>query len=314
MAVQALHERAESLRAGRVPFVHARVVLAERPTSAKPGDEALVLADGVIEGFVGGTCAESTVRLQALGLLSSGDSMLLRITPEPEADQPGKTVVHNVCLSGGTLEIFLEPVLPLPLVAVLGDSPIATAMSDVARALGYEASSYDDADLTATDAVVVATHGKREEETLVAAVRMGVPYVGLIASPKRGRAVVDSLELDDAEKARIHYPAGLDIGARTPQEIALSVFAQMVSERPRVPRTAHGAHRPDAHPPVTEPPVTRLGVISIEPQTAIDPVCGMTVTISDDALFADVDGERVWFCCPGCRRSYVADPAKYSAT
>ena len=123
MAAQALHERAESLRASRVPFVHARVVLAERPTSAKPGDEALVLADGVIEGFVGGTCAESTVRLQALGLLSSGDSMLLRITPEPENDQPGKTVVHNPCLSGGTLEIFLEPVLPLPLVAVLGDEP-----------------------------------------------------------------------------------------------------------------------------------------------------------------------------------------------
>jgi xanthine dehydrogenase accessory factor len=310
MAVQALLERADSLRAGRVPFVHARVVLAERPTSAKPGDEALVLADGVIEGFVGGTCAESTVRLQALGLLSSGDSMLLRITPEPENDQPGKTVVHNVCLSGGTLEIFLEPVLPMPLVAVLGESPIARAMTDVALALGYEAAAYDDADLTVADAVVVATHGKREEETLVAAVRMGVPYVGLVASPKRGAAVVGSLELDDDEKARIHYPAGLDIGARTPQEIALSVFAQMVSERPRVPRTAHAG----THPPVTEPPVTRLGVVSLEPQTAIDPVCGMTVTISDDALFADVDGERVWFCCPGCRRSYVADPAKYATT
>jgi xanthine dehydrogenase accessory factor len=250
------------------------------------------------------------VRLQALGLLTSGDSMLLRITPEPENDQPGKTVVHNVCLSGGTLEIFLEPVLPLPLVAVLGDSPIAQAMTGVARALGYEASTYDDADLGATDAVVVATHGKREEETLVAAVRMGVPYVGLIASPKRGHAVVDSLDLDDEEKARIHYPAGLDIGARTPQEIALSVFAQMVSERPRVPRTAHAG----THPPVTEPPVTRLGLISLEPQTAIDPVCGMTVTMSDDALFADVDGERVWFCCPGCRRAYVADPAKYATT
>ena len=183
-------------------------------------------------------------------------------------------------------------------------------MSDVARALDYEASSYYDADLTAADAVVVATHGKREEETRVAAVRMGVPYVGLIASPKRGNAVVASLELDDEEKARIHYPAGLDIGARTPQEIALSVFAQMVSERPRVPRTAHAG----THPPVTEPPVTRLGVISLEPQTAIDPVCGMTVTMSDDALFADVDGERVWFCCPGCRRAYVADPAKYATT
>ncbi|MGE0819556.1 MAG: XdhC family protein [Candidatus Nanopelagicales bacterium] len=308
MTTRALDERAESLRAHRVPFVHARVVLAERPTSAKPGDEAVITPDGVIEGFVGGQCAEGTVRTQALSLLTSGDSMLLRISPNPEGEQPGKTVVHNACLSGGTLEIFLEPVLPLPLVAVLGDSPIARAMTGVAEALGYEVATYDDADLSATDAVVVATHGKREEQSLEAAVRAGVPYVGLIASPKRGRAVVESLELDDEQRARIRYPAGLDIGARTPQEIALSVFAQMVAERPRVPRTAHAG----THPPVTEPPVTRLGVISIEPETAIDPVCDMTVTISPDALYADLpDGERVWFCCPGCRREFLKHPEKY---
>ena len=113
MSTPALHERAESLRASRVPFVHARVVLAERPTSAKPGDEALVLADGTIEGFVGGHVrGVDRARCRRSALLSSGDSMLLRITPDPEADQPGKTVVHNPCLSGGTLEIFLEPVLP----------------------------------------------------------------------------------------------------------------------------------------------------------------------------------------------------------
>ena len=103
----------------RVPYVHARVVLAERPTSAKPGDEALVLPDGTIEGFVGGTCAESTVLAQGLALIDSGESLLLRITPEPEPPQPGKLVVHNACLSGGTLEIFLEPVLPAPRLVVV---------------------------------------------------------------------------------------------------------------------------------------------------------------------------------------------------
>jgi xanthine dehydrogenase accessory factor len=307
MSTPALHERAQSLRDHRVPFVHARVVLAERPTSAKPGDEALITADGTIEGFVGGQCAESTVRSQSLTLLSSGDSMLLRIAPNPEADQPGKTVVHNPCLSGGTLEIFLEPVLPVPLVSVLGDSPIAAALRDVATALGYEGAAYSSGDLGGADAVVVATHGKKEEETLEAAVRAGVPYVGLIASPKRGAAVVGSLDLTDDEKARIHYPAGLDIGARTPAEIALSVFAQLISERPREPR----APRDPQHLP-GEPPMTRVGALTVlEPDTAIDPVCGMTVTIDADALFADVDGERVWFCCPACRRAYVADPGKY---
>jgi xanthine dehydrogenase accessory factor len=306
MSTQALHERAESLRAHRVAFVHARVVLAERPTSAKPGDEALVTADGRIEGFVGGQCAESTVRSQALSLLTSGDSMLLRIAPNEEADQPGKTTVHNPCLSGGTLEIFLEPVLPVPLVAVLGDSPIARAMHTVATALGYEVMAYDASDVAGADAVVVASHGKNEEPTLEAAVRAGVPYVGLIGSPKRGGAVVGSLDLDDEQKARIRTPAGLDIGARTPTEIALSVFAQIIAERPRTPRPPQDPqHLPG------EPPMTRLGVLTIETETSIDPVCGMTVTHSDDGLFADVDGERVWFCCPACRRAYLADPGKY---
>ena len=306
MTTTALHERAESLRASRVPFVHARVVLAERPTSAKPGDEALVTADGIIDGFVGGQCAESTVRSQAMSLLTSGDSMLLRIAPHAEDDQPGKTVVHNPCLSGGTLEIFLEPVLPVPLMAVLGESPIARALRSVAASLGYDVSAYDAADLATADAVVLATHGTQEEATLEAAVRAGVPYVGLIASPKRGTAVVGSLDLTDEEKSRIRTPAGLDIGARTPGEIALSVLAQIIAERPRTPRPrADPQHLPG------EPPMTRLGMLTIEPDTSIDPVCGMTVTISADALHADVEGERVWFCCPGCRRAYLADPGKY---
>jgi len=307
MTAPALNERAESLRSQRIPFVHARVVLAERPTSAKPGDEALVTPDGVIEGFVGGQCAESTVRSQALTLLASGDSMLLRIAPNPEDDQPGKTVVHNPCLSGGTLEIFLEPVIPVPLVSILGDSPIAVALGAIASALGYQASTFAAADLANADAVIVASHGKREEDTLVDAVRAGVPYVALVASPKRGSAVVDSLDLTPDERARIHTPAGLDIGARTPAEIALSVYAELIAERPRTSRVS----RTVAAPVIADPPVTSFGMITLESASAIDPVCGMTVAINDDALVADVDGEHLWFCCAACRRAYIADPRKY---
>jgi xanthine dehydrogenase accessory factor len=300
----ALQERAQALRSGRVPFVHARVVLAEKPTSAKPGDEALVLPDGSIEGFVGGTCAESTVSSQGLSLLASGDSMLLRIAPNPEAEQPGKTVVHNPCLSGGTLEIFMEPVLPAPLVSVLGDSPIARALLSLAAPLGYDARALDLADLEAADAVVVATHGKQEEDTLTAAVRAGVPYVGLIASPKRGSAVVGSLDLTDEERARIHTPAGLDIGARTPAEIALSVFAEVVAERSDASHAPRSARSAAPAAPAAGP----------EAATGTDPVCGMTVTIDDDALFAEVGGERIYFCCPGCRRAYLKEPERYPRT
>ena len=225
----------------------------------------------------------------------------------PEADQPGKTVVHNPCLSGGTLEIFLEPVLPVPLVGVLGDSPIAQAMVSIATALGYEAASIDEVDLARADAVIVASHGKREEEILTAAVKAGVPYIGLVASPKRGKAVVDSLELSDDERARINYPAGLDIGARTPEEIALSVYAKMLADRPRISRDACPVRNPDL------PPVTRMGMLTIEPESGLDPVCGMTVDINADALYADVDGVRTYFCCPGCRRAFIADPGKYTS-
>ncbi len=306
MSMQALHERADALRTRRVPFVHDRVVLAERPTSAKPGDEALILGDGSIEGFVGGQCAESTVRMQGLSLLLSGDSMLLRIAPNPEADQPGKTVVHNPCLSGGTLEIFLEPVLPVPLVGIVGDSPTALAMAIVGRSLGYEVVAYDSVDLSVADAVVVASHGKNEEEVLTAAVRAGVSYIGLIASPKRGTAVVGSLELTDDERALIHTPAGLNIGAKTAEEIALSVFAEMIERR-----SMGSGSMGSADASVTA--FADVPSASADPIAAssIDPVCGMTVFEDPDGLFADVNGERVWFCCPGCRRAYVADPQKY---
>ena len=124
-----LASRVADLQKSRTPYVHARVVLAEKPTSAKPGDEALIFSDGTIEGFVGGSCAESTVRTQGMSVLDDGRALLLRIAPMPEPDtQIGKRTVHNPCLSGGTLEIFLEPVMPAPLVAIFGDSPISDSL------------------------------------------------------------------------------------------------------------------------------------------------------------------------------------------
>jgi xanthine dehydrogenase accessory factor len=227
--------KADQLRTGRTPFVLATVVRAERPTSAKPGDRALVLADGTLEGFVGGSCAESTVRSQSLRLLASGESTLLRITP---TDEPavltveGTVTVNNPCLSGGTLDIFLEAMLPPVLVYVYGSGPVAQALVDVGGALGYEvhAAVPDDALPVDLGALVVASHGTDEESVLTAAVHAGVPYVGLVASKRRGAAVLATL---DVPPSTVHTPAGLDIGGRTAAEIALSIYAQLVAERPR---------------------------------------------------------------------------------
>ena len=294
MTARELRERAERLQADRVPFVHARVVLAERPTSAKPGDEAIVLADGTIEGFVGGQCALATLRAQGLAVLERRESTLLRIAPTPEPDQPGRTVVHNPCQSGGTLEIFMEPVLPAPLIRVLGTTPIGIALARVGAALGYDMESWDAGgapDLATTDAVVIASHGNGEEVAIEAAVKSGVPYIGLVASRKRGAAVLASLDLTDEQKSLIRTPAGMDIGARTAEEVALSILAEVIAQR-------HGEPRALSAP-------TSVA-------TAVDPVCHMDVVMVPTSLHAEVDGATWWFCCQGCLDRFVANPEAFA--
>jgi xanthine dehydrogenase accessory factor len=301
-----LLHRADRLRADRTPFVLATVVRAERPTSAKTGDRALVLPDGTMEGFVGGTCAESTVRLQGLRLLETGESTLLRITPSGEDDErEGLLTVTNPCLSGGTLEIFLETMIPAPLVYVHGEAPVARAMLDVARAVGWAgARGPGDALPLDASAVIVASHGRDEVEVLTAAVRADVPYIALVASRKRAAAVLDELQLTAAQKARIHAPAGLDIGARAAPEIALSILAEVIASRPR--QTA-------------PPPFTRIDLPLLQTpaapvsQVAVakDVVCAMDVAISPDALQYEHEGTMYYFCGSGCRRAFIDNPARY---
>ncbi|MFG2883541.1 XdhC family protein [Streptomyces sp. NPDC048297] len=309
--------RADVLRHGRTPFVLATVVHAERPTSAKPGDSALVLPDGTVEGFVGGTCAETTVQLQGLRVLRTGESLLLRITPvTPGADTgtestentespenarrtvEGLVTVANPCLSGGTLDIFLEANLPAALAYVYGHAPIARALLDVGRTAGLDARAATPGEPLPPDldVVVIATHGRAEESVLVEAARAGIPYIGLVASPKRGAAVLAGLDLTEEQRARVHTPAGLDIGARTPGEIALSVYAEIVALRPdrvRGVRPGAGTGAPRA---VTED---------------VDPVCGMTVAITPDTLCLDRAGTRVYFCGPGCRHAFADNLSRY---
>lgn len=285
MIAEELARRAEQLAAERVPFVTATVVRAQHPTSARPGDAAMVTSDGRIEGFVGGVCAETSVRLESLRVLERGEGVLLRILPGEEEEQlpseEGAVTVRNPCLSGGALEIFLEPHLPAAVMLVQGETPVASALAELGRALGYEVVSRDEPD--ATDAaVVVASHGRDEEDMLAAALTMGVPYVALVASEVRGAAVRASLEVPDALKARLHTPAGLAIGARTPQEIALAILAEMVSE-------ARAVAAPSSVPAV-----------------AVDPVCGMQVAISHESIQLEHEGERHYFCSEGCRDAYFA--------
>ena len=266
----------------RAPYVDAVVVRCSSPTSARVGDRATIAADGTIDGFVGGSCADATVRLQALRCLETGESVLLRIVPGEEdgpADEEGAVVVSNPCLSGGALELFLEPHLPAPRVAVAGESPVARALVALCEPLGLEARLGAVAE-PGDFACVVASLGHGDADAVRSGLEAGCEYVGLVASRVRGAAVLDELRdsggISDAELARVRTPAGVDIGARTHEEIALSILAEMVAVR-----------RARVAPPLHE---------------AVDPVCGMTVAVGPATPAAD--GHV--FCGEGCREAWLA--------
>ena len=304
MIAARLSRRADELRSARTPFVVATVVRAQRPTSVHTGDAALVLGDGTIEGFVGGTCAEQSVRLHALRALETGEALLLRILPgdgeAPESDPPARVTVQNMCLSGGSLEIFIEPMLAPPRVLVVGETPIAGAVARMGGELDLDMVVVAGADVDPADddlALVVAAHGRDELSALRRGLEAGLPYVGLVASRVRGSAVIAELHaegLAEERLARLETPAGLDIGARTPEEIALSILARIIAVR-------------RGEQSLSVRVVAPAAAAQAEPATAtaIDPVCGMAVAAVEQTPHVDHQGRRIYFCCDGCRSTWT---------
>jgi xanthine dehydrogenase accessory factor len=312
MITAAMARRAEELAAEGVAFVTATVVRVQRPTSVQAGNVALVLSDGTIEGFVGGVCTEHSVRAYSLQAMQSGEAVLLRILPftdegDPAAaevvDADGAVTVQNPCLSGGAIEVFLEPVLPAPRVLVVGETPIAGAILRMGAELGLAVAGVDGQDLEPRPddlALVVAAHGRDELHTLRRGLESGVPYVGLVASTKRGTGVIAELRGDGVPEelvARIDVPAGIDIGARTPAEIALSILARIVAVRHDGPAARAG------HP---RPAVVAGAAAQPSPTLAVDPICGMTVAAVPSTSSVTRDGVTTYFCCEGCKAKFEA--------
>ena len=317
MMSDAVSRRAQELAVEGTAFVTATVVRAQRPTSVKAGDVALVLGDGTIEGFVGGVCAQQSVRVYSMKAIESEEALLLRIVPDgPIGEDPGTglevsvedgaATAHNPCLSGGAMEIFLEPVLPEPRVLVVGDTPIAEAVRALGASLGLDLVEVDgeSPEPAAGDlALVVAAHGRDELHTLRRGLDAGVPYVGLVASHKRGAGVLDELRADGVPEEQlqlIDVPAGLDIGARAPAEIALSILAKIVAVRRGKAFTTKTPA--DLPAPVRAPSPAPA-------QIAIDPICGMTVAAIATTPSVEHDGETIYFCCEGCKTKFVEQTA-----
>ncbi|HUV20222.1 MAG TPA: XdhC family protein [Gammaproteobacteria bacterium] len=238
------------LREG-TPLALATVVQAVSPTSGKPGDKALVTGDAIVEGWIGGGCAQPAVIEATRGALGSGESSLIRVGPKGEWE-PLEGVVDYTsgCLSGGTLVIFIEPMIKRPLLNILGNSPAAHSLCYLAGHLGFAVTlTCPDPvarDLPANvrratdfsevngDFIVIATQGKHDRSALKAALASSASHIAMIASSRKiaglkasfARAGVAPAQLD-----RIHSPAGIEIGALTPAEIALSVLAELVRVR-----------------------------------------------------------------------------------
>ncbi|RMD98452.1 MAG: XdhC family protein, partial [Calditrichaeota bacterium] len=255
-------EMARDLQHEGRPFVLATVVHAEKPTSAKAGAKALVMPDGKLKGWVGGSCAEPTVIREARQALLDGKPRLLRLCP-PEhlgkSARKGTDIVEVAltCASGGTLEVYIEPHLPTPQLVVIGHLPVAEALATLGKNMGFsvtaicagesEASEdrlpadrlltsldFSQVQVHANTYIVVASHGNYDEEALENALQTGISYIALVASKKRGDKVLAYLRekgLSEDQLARIKYPAGLDIGAETPEEIALRILAEIVQIR-----------------------------------------------------------------------------------
>ena len=272
----------------REPFATATVVRAEKPTSAKPGAKAIVTADGALHGWIGGTCAAPTVIRESLESLADGQSRLILISNEPLPPRRGLRQIPMTCVSGGALEIYIEPVLPREQLVVFGTTAVARALASLGAGLNFAvATSLEGVTVDERTHIVVATRGEGDEEAVIDALRTPAPYVALVASRKRGGSVMESAMAAGIAKPRamgLHYPAGLDIGARTEEEIALSILAEIVRDRPSAA----------AAPEVAE---------------AIDPICGMTVAITPHALSAIHEGTTYYFCAESCRRRFLKEHA-----
>lgn len=282
-----LLERAAALRREGRPFVLATVVRSVKPASAKPGDRALLFGEGKPVGWVGGGCVHTAIEREAALALSSGAPRLVRLSPSPR-DEDGVVNYPMTCHSGGTLEIYLEPVLPAPELVILGESPVAGALATLAGPLGFRVSSSMQETTGGDVWVVAAAMSSDEDHPLVRdALSRGAGYVAMVASRRRADALVAELRADGLPEdaiARLKAPAGLDIGAATAPEIALSILAEIIQRRRNQPHAAPLA----------------------APQTAVDPICGMLVDVATARWTAERDGQTYYFCAPACRKAFLA--------
>jgi xanthine dehydrogenase accessory factor len=310
-------------RAGE-SFAVATVVRVEKPISAKPGDKAIIKADGTLEGWIGGGCAQDTVIREAKKVIHEGEPRFLRLIGKGGAvSEKGEGILEFpiTCHSGGTLDIYIEPVLPHPQLILLGNSPVAITLAKLATVLNFQVDVLDplatreefpSANLLSNelnlDAIhlhplafaVVATQGHDDEAALETAVRTGAPYIAFVASKKKFASRAEYLRecgFSEEQIARIKAPAGLDLGAVTPDEIAASILAEIIHVR-----------RQQLAPQKLQAAQAVAAVEELVVAEAQDLICGMTVEIPTAKYVSEFGGTQLYFCCASCKAEFDKNP------
>lgn len=285
--------RAAQLSEEGRPYVLATVTWRRGPSSGKGGSKAIIHPDGQVEGWLGGACAKPTVVRQALDALADGEPRLLLIGDHDH--RPGVTTVPMACASEGAMEVYVEPILTAPELIIVGNSPMCSNLAGLADLMGWRTNLVESlAGITASDRsyVVVATQGHADEPELERALATSAAYVGLVASEKRASTVREWLRdqgITDEQMTRLRAPAGIDLGSTEHEEIAVAILAELVALK------ASGAGAQ-----VVE---TRA------PETAVDPICKMTVDVATAAFTSEWDADTYYFCAAGCQKAFERDPA-----
>lgn len=298
-------ERALELSRAGEPFALATVVWRQGPSSGQSGSRAIVTASGEVYGWVGGACAEPVLIRQALDVIEQGEPRLIWLGQPDELGSMhvphGVVTVPIACQSDGALQIYIEPAQNTPHLVVVGRSPLAITLAEMAKLLDWRVDLVHESEFTAGSisshsVVVVATQGHGDEDVLLAAHAVGPAYVGVVASGRRGDALRGFLTdhgVSAESLTAMQVPAGLDLGRTTHREVAVSILAELVRRR-AAGELPHG------------------GVSPVERAAeAIDPVCGMTVAADQSGRPYEHEGVTYYFCCPGCRSSFQGDPAKF---
>jgi xanthine dehydrogenase accessory factor len=300
-------ELASELARGGEPFALATVVWREGPSSSQQGSRAIITMAGELRGWIGGACAEPVVIREARQVIATGSPRLLLLGTPGQfggAVPDGMRVVPISCQSEGALEVYIEPMAPAPHLVVVGSSPMAHTLADLARAVGWQVSLVAGGDFRASDAgerslVVIATQGHGDEEAMEQAVAARPAYLGLVGSHKRGAAVLGYLTdkgVPAGQLGRVRVPAGLDLGHTSHREIAVAILAELVQLR--------AAGELAAAAPAAQ--AARAG-----PADFTDPVCGMTVTAGPAGHPFTYEDVTYYFCRAGCRSAFEKDPAAY---